>query len=193
MKRFIQLPGFEGIDDGSVRIAPGDYLMKCTGCEQRNAMTSGDPMIVFIFVGKEGKAKNKQFKLYCSLNPGALWKLKTTLQTLGIEAPDTPSKLNPDEVVDIEVIGTVEDHTYEGNKFSRLVAIANSENSTQVKKRPQLTASELLEMNEDELEDVVEKYGLDIDLANLKTLRRKANAIIDGLEEAGLLENPESE
>lgn len=50
-----------------------------------------------------------------------------------------------------------------------------------------LTVDEVGEMEEKELEDVVERYELDIDLKDLKTRRKKANAIIDALEEKGLL------
>src|SRR5215472_292091 len=51
----------------------------------------------------------------------------------------------------------------------------------------QLDQAEVADMNESELEDVVEKYKLDIDLDEHKTLRRKANAVIDALEQADQL------
>jgi uncharacterized protein DUF669 len=188
MKKLIHLPAFEGVDD-VVRIAPGDYSMKCTGCEQRNAVTSGDPMIVFTFVGIEGKAKGKQFKYYCSLSENVLWKLKMTLETLGVEIPDPPDEmdLNPDDVVDVEVIGNVEDHTYNGITSSRLTAIVSNE-ETPKKASPKISALEVQDMDEDELEGVVEKYNLDIELSNYSTRQRKARAVKQQLDEAGMLE-----
>ena len=47
----------------------------------------------------------------------------------------------------------------------------------------------LQEMNEDELEEVVEASGVDIDLSEHKTLRKKRNVLIDALEEAEKLDS----
>jgi hypothetical protein len=50
-----------------------------------------------------------------------------------------------------------------------------------------MDSADVAEMNESELEDIVEKYNLDVDLEESKTLRRKANAVIDALETANML------
>jgi hypothetical protein len=55
------------------------------------------------------------------------------------------------------------------------------------KELDKLDQGEVADMNEGELEDVVEKYKLDVDLDDHKTLRRKANAVIDALEGANHL------
>lgn len=181
----IPLPGFEGVDDGAgFHIVPGDYAMRCTGCSREKAVSSGNPMIVFTFMGIAGKAKNKSFKWYCSLNQDALWKLRLTLQMLGLATPDDPSELDPDDVVDIEVIGTVDDHVWEGTTYSRLVAIVEADS----KEMPKLSASEVQEMDVDELDDIVARYELDIDLSEYKTVHKKAAAVIAELEEAGTIE-----
>jgi hypothetical protein len=158
--------------------------MKCTGCEKKDALTSGNPMIVFTFVGEEGKAKNKRFNWYCSLNANVLWKLKHTLHVLGIETPDEPFELDLDDVVGIEVVGSMGDHEYDRQTSSRLLGIRELEDdkAVAIKKRPELTADEVREMAEDELEDVVDKYELELDLSAFKTLRRKADAVIAALK-----------
>jgi hypothetical protein len=56
------------------------------------------------------------------------------------------------------------------------------------KKKAGVSEDELNEMNEDELEDLIEQHDLDVDLADHKTLRKKRNAVLDALEEAGLLD-----
>jgi hypothetical protein len=187
MKRnMIPLPGFEGVEDGTgFHIAPGDYAMKCTSASHKEAQSSGKPMIVFFFVGIAGKAKGKLFKWYCSLKQEALWKLRLTLATLGLPTPDDPSELDPDDVVNIEVVGSVDDHVWEGNTYSRLVAIMASDS---IKEPPKLSESEVREMDGDELDDVVTKYNLDTDLSIHKTASKKAAAVIGELEAAGLLE-----
>lgn len=53
---------------------------------------------------------------------------------------------------------------------------------------PKMTAGEVEDMNEEELEDLIEKYGLDVELDSAKTLRKKAALVLDALEEKELLE-----
>ena len=209
----IQLPGFDGVDEGggSFHIPEGDYGMKCTSCTQAVSKSSDNPMLVFTFVGTQGKAKGKKFWLYCALVPEAYWKLKQTLIALGIETPDDPSDLDPTDVEDVEVLGSVVDNEYEGKTNSKLdsialldaeqeededekpakptkaAAAAKSKNG-KGKPLPKLAASEVEEMEEDELEEIVGKYELDIDLATQKTKRRKANAVIQALQAEKMLE-----
>ena len=52
-----------------------------------------------------------------------------------------------------------------------------------------ITADEVTEMSEDDLESVIEKYDLDVELSDFKTLRKKCAAVIDALEEADMLES----
>lgn len=54
---------------------------------------------------------------------------------------------------------------------------------------PKMTADEVQDMNEEELDDVVDKYDLDCDLGTAKTLRKKAALVLDALEEKDLLDN----
>lgn len=56
------------------------------------------------------------------------------------------------------------------------------------KKLPKLSADEVQGMDEDELGEVIEKYGLDTDLDDFKTLRKKAAAVIDALEDGDFIE-----
>ncbi len=49
--------------------------------------------------------------------------------------------------------------------------------------------SDVSEMSEEELEKVIKKHKLDVDLDDFKTLRKKQNATIDALESEGLIES----
>lgn len=53
---------------------------------------------------------------------------------------------------------------------------------------PSLSEDEVADMDEDELEDTIEKYSLDVDLSDHRTLRKKAAAVMDALKELDLLE-----
>ncbi len=58
------------------------------------------------------------------------------------------------------------------------------------KKKPMLSQGDLVDMSQEELEDVAEKYGFaDIDFDDLASLRKMRNAVIEAAEEAGVLED----
>lgn len=57
------------------------------------------------------------------------------------------------------------------------------------KSLPKLSSDEVQGMDEDELADVIEKYGLETDLDDYKTLRKKAAAVIDALEDGDHIED----
>jgi hypothetical protein len=56
------------------------------------------------------------------------------------------------------------------------------------KSLPKLTEEEVKDMSEEELDDLVQKYELECDLEEARTLRKKAALVIDELETKDLLE-----
>lgn len=213
-KTMLHLPDFEGVDDsgGNFHIPSGDYLMKCLGVSAEVSKNDND-MYVFKFEGLEKQAKGRQFRLHCTLGTNALWKLKQTLRGLGLEPPEgSTGELDPTEVEGVECIGTVTDNEYEGKISSRLSEIRAIGDEveedeppprTAAKKpatirppttskskngKPKLAASEVEDMQEDELFEINEKYELGVDLDAHKTTIRKRNAIIAGLQSGGMLE-----
>lgn len=56
------------------------------------------------------------------------------------------------------------------------------------KKAKKVSADTVQDADEDELESIVEKAGIEVDLDDYKTLKKKQAAVIDALEDAGLLE-----
>jgi hypothetical protein len=61
--------------------------------------------------------------------------------------------------------------------------------SRRAKEPEKLNQDEVADMSQEELEDVIEKYKLDVDLKEHRTLRKMANAVIDALEGEDLLED----
>lgn len=57
------------------------------------------------------------------------------------------------------------------------------------KKATTYAESEILEMDDEELEDLVGETGIDVDLEDYETTRKKRKAVIAALEEEGLLED----
>lgn len=64
----------------------------------------------------------------------------------------------------------------------------SSRGSKKSKKKSDVTEDDINDMSEDELNDVVEEHELDVDLDDHRTLRKKKAAVIDALQEAGVLE-----
>lgn len=52
-----------------------------------------------------------------------------------------------------------------------------------------LTQDQISDMDEDELEDIVKEYDLEVDLSKFKTLRKKQTAVVDAAEKADVLES----
>ena len=217
-KTMLHIPDMEGVDDsgGNFHINSGDYLMKCTGVSEETSKQD-NPMYVFKFEGLEKQAKNRSFRLHCALTPKALWKFKQTLRGLGQEIPEgSDGEFCAEDVVGIEVIGTVTDDEYEGKINSRLSEIRatgdevvdDDDDDDDDKKTtktaaaklatgkttkgkngpPKVAASEIEDMGEDELIDINDRYRLGIDLDAHKTTTRKRNAIIAGLQASKQLE-----
>ena len=201
-KAMIKLPGFAGVEvgGGGFRIPAGDYAMKCTGVTEETSRNDNE-MLVFRFEGIEGKAKGRSFRLHCALVEKAYWKLRQVLEALGVECPDDPSDLDPEDVIGVEVIGTVADNEYEGKINSRLEEIRSAEgtiedapaktatkDNSKKKKQQTYAASEVEDMDEDELFEVNEKCELGLNLDAHKTTRKKQNAVIAALQSAKMLE-----
>lgn len=57
------------------------------------------------------------------------------------------------------------------------------------KKLEPMTTDEVQGLDEEELQEVIDKYELEVDLDDFKTLRKKAAAVIDGLEEKDMIDD----
>jgi hypothetical protein len=203
---------------GSFHIKPGEYLMKVKSVEDTES-DAGNQMFKWAFEGTEGAAKGKVFYVYTVYDPPtSLWKLKGLLEALAVEVPDGAMDLDLDEMVDLELVGIVEDDEYNGKTVSRLNDFAPVDGEEEEeeeenkkggkrtakeddddgksrrggkggkgKKLDAISAEELKAMEKDDLEDVIERYELDVDPKEHKTPRRLANAVIAALEEKELL------
>lgn len=193
---------------GGFHIPEGVYRMRCA--EAKSGVSSNDnDQIEWIFKGMAGKAKGKTFYFYTPLVEQALWKLRETLVGLGVEVPESAMEIDLDELEGLEGDGVVEDDEYRGKIRSKLVGFSTEEaveeeeaeaearprrtaaktaNGRAGKKLPKMDESEVKECNEEELEEIIEKYGIeDVDLSEFKTLSKKRTAVIAGLEEKGAL------
>jgi hypothetical protein len=206
--RSIDFAGVESGGGGGFHIPEGDYRMKCTSAEWDESK-EGNDMIAWTWQGLEGKAKGKKFYFYTAVTENSLWKLKETLEAIGIEVPDGELDIDTSELVDLEGVATVEDDDYQGKTRSKIARFINGEDESEEeeeeedtkpakgtkakpgaskKKVVKTSADEVNEMDEDELEALIEKNGLEVDLSDHKILRKKRAAVVAALEENDLLE-----
>lgn len=200
----VDFTGIESGGGGGFRIPEGNYAVRVE--EVKKGISSNDnEQFEWIFKGTEGKAKGKTFYFYTPLVEQALWKLRETLVALGQEVPDGAMDVDLDELEGLEGVGAVEDDEYRGKIRSKLAglvidgeAVDREEDDRPTKrgkketKRVSLSEEEVREMSEDELESLVSKYSLDVDLSEHKTLRKKIDAVIDNLTSEGLIEEEET-
>jgi hypothetical protein len=181
---------------GGFLIADGLYEMELVEAEATTSKT-GNPQIVWDFKGLDGEAKGKKFRYWTSLQKQALFKLKALLEAFGHDIDGTAiGELDLDELIGGIVLGDVRQDTYDGKVRSKLSDVLPSGQAERTQDEPvakngkgpsKMSAEEVNGLDEDEMESLVTKYNLDVDLSKLKTPRRRANAIISALEEEGLL------
>jgi hypothetical protein len=147
-----------------------------------------------------------------SYSPNSLWNLRQLLEALGQEIPDSAFDIDPKELVDLDLQITVENETYEGKQYPRVtdfsafvdeapparkgrttvkeeeeeVAPAKAKGKSNGKEQ-ELSADDINDMTQDELEDVIEELDLDVEVASFRTLRKMRAAVIDAAEKAGAL------
>jgi len=109
-----------------------------------------------------------------------------------------------DELEGLECTGNVIDDEYQGKTRSKLQSVDpldDADDDAADTKSPakkaakngkaaakvKLEADEVKAMTEDELEELIEKHELEVDMSEHKTLRRKAAAVVAALEEGDLL------
>lgn len=205
------------LDGGGFRIEPGDYPLKVVEAVQEVSNNDND-MITWKFEGTKGKAKGKTFKLWTTLTAESLWKLHSVLTALEVDIPESAFELDLDDMVDLECMGVIDDDTYQNKTRSKLMDVYSIEGNKADddggddekparsgrkaaagktkpsktkpgKRKPtKVSADEVKDMNEEELQDLIEKHELEVDLDEYKTLRRKAAAVVTALEEGDLLE-----
>lgn len=194
---------FSNVEEGGgrFRIPEGSYEMEVSEVVPHES--DDNEGLKWTFTGTEGKAKGKKFFLYTMFTESSLWKLRDLLTALGQEVPKDEMDIDLDEMVGLSLTGVVQDDTYQGKISSKLVDFESGDEEEEpeargaradknAKSKPNgkaklLSADEVAEMDEDELEDVIKKNKLDVDLSEFKTARRKSSAVVAALEEAELL------
>lgn len=157
-----------GVEAGRKTLPEGTYEVVVNEANQKSSK-EGNPMISFEFEVTSGA--NKGYKLYenCSLQPQALFKLKTLLMALGFDIPNKAFDLDLKDLVGLTCEVEVGHEVYEGKKRARILEYINPEDSEE----------DSDDEEEDEGSDLESKL-LDLDMADLKALAKELD--IDAAE-----------
>lgn len=162
-----------GVETSRRAIPEGTYSLVVNQVEQKTSR-EGNPMISFEFEVSEGPHKGAKLFENCSLQPQALFKLKSVLMALGMEIPNKAFDLNLKDLIGLECEVEVGHETYEGKKRARILEYINPEESGDSEEEEDEEEGEdledtLSEMDKDELKDL----ALELDIPKKKVLAAK--------------------
>lgn len=167
-----------GVEASRKAIPEGTYEVVVNEATQKNSR-DGNPMIAFEFEVAEGAHKGAKLYENCSLQPQALFKLKSVLLALGMNIPNKAFDLNLRDLVGLTCEVEVGHEVYEGKKRARILQY-NDPEETQVddsdEDDEESVEDKLSELDFDELKDLAK--DLDISASDIKKAK-KAKALID--------------
>lgn len=111
-----------GVESGGRAVADGRYKAYPVECEEKEGESSGEPYLAFKWKITSKEAKNATLYDNCSLQPQALWRLKTLLEAMDMEVPDGVMEIDPDDLIgeDHEIEIEVTNEKYKGKNVPRI-------------------------------------------------------------------------
>jgi hypothetical protein len=149
-----------------------------------------------------------------SMSKASLWNLRGLLEALEVEIPDEEFDLDLSEMVDLEMTGVIVMGEYNNKPRAELVDFSplskkkkgkkdKDEDKGDKKKKgkkdkdedeaDKVPAGEVEDADEKALKKLVKKHELEVDLEEAGSLKKQRKAVLEALEEAGLLEEDEEE
>lgn len=187
--------------EARVLLPEGEYEVKVDSITIKTGEESGEDYLEWVFRTQnveEGRYDRQPIYFNTSLQPQALWNLRSLLETLDVEVPSGPMDLGFEELIGLEMVAVVEHETYDNKTRARLVDYlpldvgagerVNVEEGGKAGELEKIPEEDVNDMSEDELEDVVEKYDLDVELSKITRMRKKQGAVCDALEDKNYLE-----
>ena len=159
-----------GVEASRKAIPEGTYGVVVNGATQKDSR-DGNPMIAFEFEVTEGAHKGAKLYENCSLQPQALFKLKSVLMALGMDIPNKAFDLNPRDLVGLTCEVEVGHEVYEGKKRARILQYND----------PEETQGD--DSDEDDEESVEDKLQ-DLDIDELKALAKDLDIAASDIKKA---------
>lgn len=167
-----------GVEASRKAIPEGTYEVVVNEATQKNSR-DGNPMIAFEFEVAEGAHKGAKLYENCSLQPQALFKLKSVLLALGMNIPNKAFDLNLRDLVGLTCEVEVGHEVYGGKKRARILQYNDPEEAQEDdsdEDDEESVEDKLQDLDFDELKDLAK--DLDIAASDIKKAK-KAKALID--------------
>lgn len=168
-----------GVETSRKTIPEGVYTLVVDSATQKSSQ-GGNPMIVFEFSVAEGKYQGSKLYENCSLQPQALFKLKSVLIALGLEIPNKAFDLDLKDLIGLTCEADVGHEVYEGKKKARILEYIDPSDSD----------SDEDDSDEDDSEDEadedtdVESTLMEMDLDDLKDLAKELDISASSIKKA---------
>jgi hypothetical protein len=190
---------FTGVTSRTL-VPEGDYVAKPIAAEKTKAQSSGKPTIAWEFEICKGKMSGQKLFYNTSLQPQALFNLRGLLDAMGVDVPDGSMTLDLAAILDEapEVGVSVFHDTYDGSKRSKMDDVFPADSvedgdddgdddsdddsdDDDDDSGNEIDAEAVEEMDAEELAELVEENGLEVDLDSIKSLKKKRKAVIEAI------------
>ena len=180
-----------GVETSRKAIPEGTYEVVVNEATQKDSR-DGNPMIAFEFEVAEGAHKGAKLYENCSLQPQALFKLKSVLLALGMDIPNKAFDLNLRDLVGLTCEVEVGHEVYEGKKRARILQYNDPEDTQDGEDKDEEVESvedKLSELDLDELKDLAKNLDISApDIKKAKKAKDLIDLIIDSVDEEDILE-----
>ena len=180
-----------GVESSRKTIPEGTYTLTVNAANQKNS-SHNNPMIAFEFEVADGPYKGAPLYENCSLQPQALFKLKSVLEALGFEIPNKAFDLNLRDLIGLTCEVEVGHEVYEGKKRARILEYLTPDLDDEEDEEDDDEdglEDKLSELDLDELKDLAK--DLDISASDIKKAKKAEaliNLIMDSADEDDILE-----
>ena len=168
-----------GVEVSKKVIPEGTYLVVVN--EAKMGKSKEDkPKVAFEFEVSEGP--NKGFKLFenCSLQPQALFKLKSILMALGVDIPDGAFDLNLKDLVGLTCEVEVGHEVYEGKKRARILEFINPAESDKDDEDEDGGSEDLEERLSEMDKEELKELALKLEISKKKVMAaKKVTALVE--------------
>lgn len=170
----------------------GDYLIRVAEVEE-GVSRNDNEMLSWTFEIADGDFEGSKLFYTTVLSKDSLWKLREVLEALGQDVPDGKLDIDLKELIGCECGATVFHETYEGKKKAKIAdflladEVDGSEDYEDDEESNEDDEDDIEEvdigsMDEDELEEFIDDNGLDVDLDDYSTIKKKRKAVQEAFD-----------
>lgn len=174
---------FEGVKSFK-NAAEGSHTVEVLEVTQEIS-SSDNPMLKWTYGVTSGKSKGAKLWDQTSLQPQALFRLREVLVALGLDVPDDVMELNLEDMIGLTCGVVVGLEEYQGKKRAKITDYIGEDDvdgeETAEEDEEEVT-HDISKMDEDELAEFVSEQGLDIDLDDFSSIKKKRAAVEEAME-----------